>query len=131
MVRLAQRLFALLLLTSPLVVGCGESSTTTRDANTADTVTIPDTGAKPDLAGDTVTVPPDTRPALPDAGTDQIPSNPDTTPAKPDLGTDTPVPTGDGGPVITKDAPVDRAGDLAGDAGSATEAGSADTIATD
>lgn len=130
MVRLAQRLFALLLLTSPLVVGCGESSKSTRDA-APDAVTIPDTGAKPDLAGDTVALNPDTKPAQPDVGTDQIPSNPDTTPAKPDLGTDTPAPTGDGGPVITKDAPVDRASDLAGDAGSATEAGSADTIATD
>lgn len=125
MVRLAKCVFALLLLISPLAVGCGDSSTASHDANAPDTVTVPDTGAKPDLAGDTVI-----QPAQPDAGTDLVPSNPDTTPAKPEVGTDTPVPTGDGGPVI-KDAPVDSAADGTGDAGSATEAGSADTGTTD
>lgn len=116
----------LLLLGASLVVGCGDSSTESRDANAPDTVTIPDTGAKPDLAGDTVIATPDGKTAQPDGGT-----APDTTPAQTEVGTDTPAPTGDGGPVITKDAPVDSAADRTGDTGSATEAGSADTGTTD
>lgn len=122
MVRLALRLSALLLLTSPLLVGCGDSEKSTRDANASDTVMTADTGIKPDLAGDGKTTP-DTTPALPDASADQ--ASPDATPAKPDGIVDAPTPTGDGGPV-TADAPADRAVDSPGDGGSAVEAGSAD-----
>jgi hypothetical protein len=124
MVRLALRLFTLLLLTSPLLVGCGDNDKSTRDANASDTVITADTGIKPDLAGDGKATP-DTTPALPDASADQ--ASPDATPAKPDGIVDAPAPTGDGGPV-TADAPADRAGDGGGDGGSAVEAGSTDTM---
>lgn len=131
MVRLAQRLFAILLLTSPLVVGCGDSDKSSRDANTADTVTVPgDTGAKPDGVGD-ATVPPDTVTGSPDAGTDRIAPAPDGAPVLGDATPDKPPTTGDAGPAVITDAPADRAGDLASDGGSAAEAGTSDTGATD
>jgi hypothetical protein len=128
MVRLAKRLFTMILLTAPLVVGCGESSSNSRDANTPDTAMAGDTGYKPDWNGDTA-VPSDTKPVLPDAGTDQIPLSPDTTPAKPDVTVDTP--TTDASPVTPGDAPADRAADVAGDGAAASEAGVSDAGATD
>jgi hypothetical protein len=110
MVRLVRRISAVLLLASPLVMGCGESSKSTRDANALDAVTNADTGTKPDTSGDTA-VPSDTTPALPDAGGDQAPSL-DTKPVNPDVAVD--APAGDGA--------VDRA---------AADTGSSDSGATD